>query len=88
MFGANTPWQRVKWTLDSGARAASGAWVWPWVADLMKEGSAGERLGRSFNALVELDEKQISDAMDDVIRITECALSFVVPGFACDKDEN
>lgn len=54
----------------------------------MKEGSAGERLGRSFNALVELDEKQISDAMDDLIRITECALSSVVPGFACDKDEN
>ena len=48
----------------------------------MKEGSAGERLGRSFNALVELDEKQISDAMDDVIRINECAFSSVVPGFA------
>ena len=58
------------------------------VADLMKERSAGERLGRSFNALVELDAKQISDAMDDVIRITECALSSVVPGFASDKDEN
>ena len=54
----------------------------------MKAGSAGERLGRSFNALVELDEKQISDAMDNLIRITECARSSVVPGFACDKDEN
>lgn len=53
----------------------------------MKEGSARERLGRSFNALVEWDEKQISDAMDDLIRITECALSSVVPGFACDKNK-
>ena len=75
-------------TLGSGARAVSGAWVWSRVADLMKEGSAGERLGRSFNALVEWDEKQISDAMDDLIRITECALSSVVPGFACNQDEN